>query len=63
MLNLPPHTMEVLTHIIHFTSSTVIAFLAPSQHFEALLWLVPAPFLHAVMSDSGVNMLTNQSIH
>lgn len=59
----PPLTMEVLTHVIRFSSSIVIAFLAPSQHFEAVLWLVPAPFLCAVMSDSGVNMLTNQSIH
>lgn len=55
--------MEALAHIIHFTLSIVIAFLAPSQHFEAVLWLVPAPLLRAVMSDSGVNMLTNQSIH
>lgn len=55
--------MEALTHIIHFTLPTMIVFLAPSQHFEAVFWLVPAPLLHAVTSDSGVNMLTNQSIH
>lgn len=55
--------MEVLTHIIHFTLSIMTAILAPGQHSEAVLWLVPAPLLRAVMSDSGVNMLTNQSIH
>ena len=58
---LPP--IGVLTYKTQFTLSTVAAFLAPRQHFEALLWLVPAPLLRPVLSDSGVNMLTNQSIH
>lgn len=58
---LPP--IGVLTYITQFTLSTVAAFLAHRQHLEALLWLVSAPLLCPVLSDSGVNMLTNQSIH